>query len=501
MVISLLFAALACVGASPINDSPCAASSLLLNSSSSELFEEEVYLGALACLRGPVGADFEPFVRFQVLANLGSFYMSRGRLGAAEAVLREAVGGLNASLGLQGTLRAMDNLAHVLSDLAEGDSPTADAALFDEAEALLRASLSIAPAYADPDRHTRHNLGELLTRRDRWRGAEALFRQDLRAYAAADPGSAATARAASALAGLLLQLGREGEMEEVLSATPAARVEGALAGSHEREYREVSARADAAHGRHDFQAELALRTEAVAAAARIPALAPRGREARAKAATNFAFARSRTGAPPAELEPLFRDAAAAFLEFTELADPGALSAHNGLAMALEDLGRTEEALPLFEDILEASRAALGSGARETLSAAHNLGAALLALDRGDEEEEEGEGPRPARRAAALFREEVEGRRAFVGEDGGLLSLLASQSFLAGALMNLGELEEAEALLSGCAREAERLFKGARRGHPFAKECARLLKVVKRLRVEASAAPAAAAAAAARNEGL
>jgi hypothetical protein len=59
---------------------------------------------------------------------------------------------------------------------------------------------------------------------------------------------------------------------------------------------------------------------------------------RAVAASNLAHAHSKAGMAPQALEPLLRQAAAAFLEFTDLGHEGAPAAHNHLALRLQDLG-------------------------------------------------------------------------------------------------------------------------------------------------------------------
>jgi hypothetical protein len=208
------------------------------------------------------------------------------------------------------------------------------------------------------------------------------------------------------------------------------------------------------------------------------------------AASNLAYAHSNVGATPVALEPLFRSAATAFLAFTTLGDDGAEAAHNGLAMALEDQGKFDDAAALFAEILDAVRRSLGSDAKETFIAIHNYAAALVGVDRRLAEMGPVPEPRPLRMAIELFRECLAGRKRIAAEDATGTGVLATMNFLAGALEDIGELDETEALYTTCADGLKRLFAGVANKPPFAKECAGGLRSIKRRRAAILKAAAA-----------
>jgi hypothetical protein len=239
-----------------------------------------------------------------------------------------------------------------------------------------------------------------------------------------------------------------------------------------RAYAAAAALADEAEAGLDYVAALRLREEASAAAARIPETDEEVLEIRAIALNNLAAAKFKQG--PATLEPLFRAAAAAFLAFETLGNKGAASAHNGLAMALEDLGRTEVAIALYADIEAALRDSYGANASETLRAMHNHASALMELELSLEEGAPPlPEPRPLRRAVALLREALAGRER-LGDDAGT-GVDATLLNLGMALSSLGEMREAKALLVRCAAESERLAAGAGRTPPQLRLCAQRLK--------------------------
>jgi tetratricopeptide (TPR) repeat protein len=442
---------------------------------------DEAQLQALL-QRAPRGSE----EAHEVQSNYGQLLFSRSRLDEAEALLREALAGKNATLGLEHistliTLETLAGLLHHRGELAlDEEPPRGDQAapFLEEAEALLRMALAAAPAWDSPARRTRYNLASLMETRGSWREAEALLRADLAARQAADPECPFTALSAEALASLLTKRGRGREAEEVLAAAgQAARAPyPPFATAEEGEYQALAERATAAEARFDTAAALRLFTEAAAVAAHLPATLRRAQEIRAVAASNLAHAHSKAGMAPQALEPLLRQAAAAFLEFTDLGHKGAAAAHNHLALTLEDLGRTGEALELLAQVLAVQRRALGPQARETLATLHNYGSMMVGQDWQASPQRA-----PALAAVALLREALQGRQRFVGERGGLMSLCSTQNSLATALAYLGQEGEAGALFASCARGVERLFADVEEGHrpPFATACAQGLQRLKR----------------------
>ena len=415
-------------------------------------------------------------------SNYGQFLLSQGRLGEAEQLLRAELAGKNATLGLDHistliTLETLAGLLHHQGELAlESNPPRGDLAtpLLGEAEALLRMALGAAPFLDSPARRTRYNLACLVETRGRAREAEALLREDLAARLAADPTCPFTALTAQALASHLTLRGREPEAAEVLAAAGvAARAPHPhFAASEEGQYQALAERASAAEARHDTATALRLFIEAAAAAVRLPPTLQRAQEIRALAAGNLAHAHSSAGMAPQALEPLLRRAAAAYLAFTDLGNVGAAAVHNKLALTLEDLGRTGEALELFAQVLAVQRRALGPQARDTLATMHNYGAALVGVEWQASPQRH-----PALAAEALLREALAGRQRLVGERGGLLSLCTTQHSLARVLEYLGQGGEAGELLGRCARGLEQVFAGVEEGSrpPAAFMCAQGLQ--------------------------
>ncbi|KUM72274.1 FxSxx-COOH system tetratricopeptide repeat protein [Streptomyces curacoi] len=112
--------------------------------------------------------------------------------------------------------------------------------------------------------------------------------------------------------------------------------------------------------------------------------------------------------------------------------PDTLSAAHLVALALHDMERYEEFLPLVEDLLERRRRVLGEHHPDTLSATHDLGIALSALDRQAE-------------AYTILQEVSARRQSTLGEDH--VDALFSVASTGASLMELGRLDEAHHVLT------------------------------------------------------
>ncbi len=131
-----------------------------------------------------------------------------------------------------------------------------------------------------------------------------------------------------------------------------------------------------------------------------------------------------------EAEALFRQTCEAKQAELGPDDPDTLRSQHGLAVTLDNLNRFDEAEALFRQTLEAMKAKLGPNDRDTFNSQHSLAVTLDNLNRFDE-------------AEALHRQTWEARKAKLGPDDP--DTLHSQHELAVTLHALDRFDEAEAL--------------------------------------------------------
>ena len=191
---------------------------------------EREYRRAAARYRALYGTGH---VRYgHVLNQLGVVLKNGGDYGGAEPYYRDALAIFRRAYGEQHpeTALALGNLGLLLKDRGRlADSPSRAAALYAEAEPLVRQSLAIYRALHGDDHlrtaHTEAHLGMLALARGQARDAEALFRRSLRHHDAArtPPMHSARPYPMTGLGEALVAQGRAAEAEPTLREALAIR--------------------------------------------------------------------------------------------------------------------------------------------------------------------------------------------------------------------------------------------------------------------------------------
>ncbi|MEU9170887.1 FxSxx-COOH system tetratricopeptide repeat protein [Streptomyces sp. NPDC048420] len=140
-------------------------------------------------------------------------------------------------------------------------------------------------------------------------------------------------------------------------------------------------------------------------------------------------------------------------------DPDTLRAAHLVAVALNEMARFEEALPLIEDLLQRRRRVLGEEHPDTLSSTHDLGIALGGLDRDAE-------------SYAILRDVATRRASVLGENH--IDVLRSIANYAYPLVALGRPQEAHQVLTDVLARYRRT---SNEDHPTALDASNYLGVV------------------------
>ncbi|MFF8355092.1 FxSxx-COOH system tetratricopeptide repeat protein [Streptomyces chartreusis] len=140
-------------------------------------------------------------------------------------------------------------------------------------------------------------------------------------------------------------------------------------------------------------------------------------------------------------------------------DPDTLSAAQLVSMALYDMERYEESLPLVKDLLERRRRVLGEEHPDTLSSTHDLGVALISLGRGTE-------------AYAILNDVAARRQSALGKNH--VDALFSIACTGAVLWRLDRFDEAHHLLTDV---LTRYRRASMQDHPAALEASRHLGLV------------------------
>ena len=152
-----------------------------------------------------------------------------------------------------------------------------------------------------------------------------------------------------------------------------------------------------------------------------------------------------------EARPLYEEYMQGCKETLGDRHPHTLVSINGMGALLQDLGKLEEARPLLEEGLQARRETLGDRHPHTLISISNMGQLLQAMGKLDE-------------ARPLLEEALQASRETLGDRHA--STLVSINSMGGLLMAMGKLEEARPLYEE-ALQASKETRGDRHPHTLA----------------------------------